>query len=483
MIFATGPIPQTRSHGPAVPVTPRTCVLLALGQSNMVDQSPADGTPWPATVQAMDTQTLAYAHPGTGPLTWLENNPGSSADWQSGPGQQVKTFARHWCAAHPHDTLIVVPCARGGTGFLDGAWPATGAGRLYNETIRLLDQVFADHPGAEFTAVLIQNGERDGNMGNVLFQFDLMRLIAGLRTRYTTPDLPVIVGEPGPTPAFTANDTPAHDLIRAHIRRSPDTAAHLAVASAVDPEGFETLQSVGDGLHFDHAAQKALGMMDHRALWQARLRNRQTLPDVALVWQSHDGGNWDAMEFVCDGVEAGDTLVVLTAANLASAAPLPTAMAIEGEALTLHLTQSVTQDRLLGLAVGSVTLAATPATDLLTLTASWTIAPAGGALSIWRVRGGLALDAPRIDWAADQSGAPLAASPATSGPVAMMAYAVNGAGEVSFTGDGTALVRGAGGRPSTYFATHLIGTPSGPVSMTPSTASDKVCGMIAVTLG
>lgn len=483
MSLTLGPQPFVAPLGPAPEPVAQTYVLLAMGQSNMVDQSANDSAvAWPANAQVMDTRDDSYGA-AANPLYWLETNPGAdTADWQSGPGQLVKHFAINWCAANPTATLLIVPAARGGTGFL-GDWLANGA-RLYTETLRLLDQAFADHPGAQFLAMLAQHGENDASDDNRVYRWNAAEMIAKLRARYGVPALPVIWGEPGPAAQFTLTTGPAYDDIRAQIRALPAMLPHVATAREADVATFDGLSDL-DNLHFDQASQKLLGGLHYQALATAQGNVSVSLPDVALVWQMAGEHGFTSFDMPTHDIAPGDTLVVLAGAHRSSGTPTITGITANGTAGVSHLAQLVVQSSRIGLSVASVTPAAIPAGVMSVTLTGGINAALGGALSVWRVRGGIAPGAGAFGHDAALGALSVTLSAGLPGPVAMLGYAVDTGGAVSFTGDGTAEAEGAGNTNAAYFTARRA-DPTGAgatLSLTPSQAPSHVCGMVAVALG
>ncbi|MDO5758705.1 MAG: sialate O-acetylesterase [Rhodobacterales bacterium] len=484
MFFDFGPRPYYQStQATSSPVAPRTSVLLAIGQSNMVDQSSNDNAvPWPTNALIMDTQTLGYA-PAAAPVKWLESNPGVTANWQTGAGQLVKHFAIKWCAANPEDTLIVVPCARGGTGF-SGEWVASGNGRLYNETIRLLDQIFTDHPDADFLAVLAQHGEADGKSNNRAYQWCATGLIASIRHRYDVQALPAIWGEPGPGARFSVTSAPGYDVVRTQIRDLPGQLCHVATAREADAAAFDALTDL-DKLHFDQASQKILGGLHYDALATARANTTVTLPDAALIWQTAGEQGWLNYNIPTEGMDAGDTLVILAAVHRSSGNPVIQTATVNGEAATMHLQESVIQGSRLGLAVGSVTLSAAPVGSTVPVDLTWGSLPLGGAISIWRIRGGASLPAGSFGHAASLGPVSVDLAADVPGTVLMLGYAVDTGQVIDFAGDGASLAEGPGNTNAAYFTARQFvhGGGAATVALNPSAAPNKVCGMVAVAVG
>lgn len=453
-------------------------VLLGLGQSNMVDQSPDDAAvAWPDGVLVMDTITETYAPPAP-PLRWLERTPGASQDWDSGPGQSLKHFAIDWCAANPGETLIVLPAARGGTGF-DGDWTANGTGALYDETIRLLDKLFTDYPQASFAAAVMQHGERDASNDNRCYLWNALEMVAKIRARYGAPELPFIWGEPG---QFSSTTGAGFDAVRTQIRALPTFMHGVATARSEDSAAYDALNDLGDGLHFDQPSQKVLGALDYAALATATANAHTTLPSVAHIWQTAGEPNWTAFDIVCDDLAAGDTLLVLALAHRSTGQPFINTLSANGDAATLHLGEFVQQTRRIGASVASVTLSSDPAGGIVPLAIDWQSNPTGGVLSVWRVRGAASFPAGSIarDYALGPMSTDLTAN--LPGTVAALAYAVDTTAAQVFLGDGQEIVGGPGSTNAVYFSARQlpVAGPSATFSVAPSSAPSHVCGMIAV---
>lgn len=464
---------------------PQTYVLLAFGQSNMVDQSSDDQTvDWPANVQILNTESETLEAP-VSPLTWLESRPGETGNWETGPGQLVKAFCRAWSQDHPEDQLIVVPAARGGTGFIEENWMANGQGRLYNEAVRLLDGLFTTQPAAQFLAVLAQHGERDGKQDNHMYLWNAQQFILKLRARYNRPDLPVIWGEPGPVAQFSVINEPGYEVIRQQIRQLPDSLAYVATARAADPAIYDGLNSL-DGLHFERASQQALGNLHHRALAHAQTNSSLVASaDVKHIWLSSDEQGYLSFEAVGADVQAGDQLVLLACAHRGSGTPTVGAAQFNGDTATLHLSELIVQNRRLGLSVASVTLTADPVDDLIPVALDWGTTPASAVISIWRIRGAApGVDADNVRFAANLGGLSVDLSAGLPGTVLSLAYGAHTGGSVQFSGDATSLLSGPSNGSSTYFqlGETLHDGSAQTLSFTPSEVPDRVCGAIAVMI-
>ncbi len=444
-------------------------VILALGQSNMVDRSGADATAvWPDAVRIFDPSTEEIALP-TKNLNWLPSVPGATTDFDSGPGHAIRIFAGLWCAQNPDRLLYVLPAARGGTGFKD-EWYADGSGVLYNETVRLLDALLDQLSGAEIVAAVMQNGERDAGQQNACYQWNAIEMIARLRGRYEQ-DIPFIWGEPG---QFSATQSADFARIRAQIRALPTEVPGFACARDQNQSLYDSLPDIGDGLHFDRAGQEALGQMDFDAL--ASLSGPVSLPGVALVWQSAGIPDWNNFDIAAYDLQAGDRLVFLTAAHRSSGNAYPETMEINGEsAAILHTSVHEVTTRL-ALSASTVSLTETPASPLLPVAISWQKQPLGGAISVWRVRG-KSVGTPQVSVGTGS----MTLTGSESGEMFLLAYGVDTAGEVVFEGGGETVVSGAGNVYATSFASQKVDA-TGEVVLTPQSTPSHGCGVIGLPL-
>ncbi|WP_369838287.1 sialate O-acetylesterase [Donghicola sp. XS_ASV15] len=455
------PRPIRPPSGPAV--------ILALGQSNMVDRSGADATAvWPDSVRIFDPVSEEVVLP-TKNLNWLPSVPGATTDFDSGPGHAIRVFAGLWCAQNPDRLLYVLPAARGGTGFKD-EWYADGSGILYNETVRLLDALLGQIPDAEIVAGVMQNGERDAGQQNACYQWNAIEMIARLRTRYDQ-DIPFVWGEPG---QFSATQSADFSRIRGQIRGLPEQVPGVACSRDQNPALYDSLSDTGDGLHFDRAGQEALGQMDLEAL--SSLSGPVSLPDVALVWQSAGIPNWNNFDIAAYDLQAGDRLVFLAAAHRSSGNAYFENMEVDGASASILHTSVHEVTTRLALSAATVTLTDTPASPLLPAEISWEKQPLGGAISVWRVRG-KNVGVPQVSVG---TGA-LTLAGAENGEMVLLAYGVDTAGEVVFDGGGETVVSGAGNVYATSFSSQRINA-TGEVVLTPQGTPSHGCGVIGLPL-
>ena len=141
-----------------------TEVVLLAGQSNMSGRGVYDA--------AIDTTSPRIKQFGGKPAlanyrtTFQASDPltHNDTDTQVGPGM---SFARRRIALRPNRTVILVPCAVGGTYLVasPAQWSPYGAGALFNQAVSQAKLALAANPGAVFSGVLWLQGEFDAFAG------------------------------------------------------------------------------------------------------------------------------------------------------------------------------------------------------------------------------------------------------------------------------------------------------------------------------
>ena len=177
-----------------------------------------------------------------------------------GPGLQ---FARRYLATLPADDIVVlVPAAHGGTALSTNAtlgWRWGVAGNLSAQFVaqvqEALTAISAAYPGATVTvrAVLFGQGETDSSTTNMIpaatYMADLDALIAGVRSTFANPTLPVILGQMIPESLGTGT----RDEINAVHLNTPYRVAHTGIGLT------EAGNSNGDLLHSNAKGQRIRG--------------------------------------------------------------------------------------------------------------------------------------------------------------------------------------------------------------------------------
>ena len=224
-------------------------VVLLAGQSNM------RGTygPISATLDAPDPQVLQWNH-GTStvsvaedPLPHEQTPPADSV----GPGV---SYGKDLAASlSGNDRVLLVPAARGSTGFSDGWWVAT-SGNGYKRAVARADAAMAANSRTALHSVCWVQGEHDAieGMSQATYASNLDAMIAAMRSNVTgaSSTTPFVIGDL--VPDFIANEAGAADIVAALA----DTPSRVTAAYFADSTG---LTDGGDNLHFDAASARALG--------------------------------------------------------------------------------------------------------------------------------------------------------------------------------------------------------------------------------
>ena len=309
-------------------------------------------------------------------------------------------------------------------------------------------------------------------------------MITKIRDRYNAPKLPVVWGEPGPVTQFGTTAGAGYDAVRAQIRALPTQLSYVATVREEDSTTFDALTAL-DGLHFNQASQKVLGDLHYAALTTAQGHTEANLPDVALIWQTVGEHGWLSYDIPAMDLEAGDTLVVLAAGHRSSGQPFIDAATLGGESAAVHLQELSVLARRIGLSVASVTLSAAPTGGTIPIALTWRSIPAGGGVSIWRVKGGTTLTPGSFGHDANLGPLAVDLTAGLPGMALTLAYAVDTAQNITFSGNGTFVVEGPCNTNAAYFtsrhSTHAGGTAT--LMLTPSATPDRVCGMVAVAVG
>lgn len=256
--FGLGELPlRSRAAG----IAPRRVAYLLAGQSNMVGMAAFDGgADYPAGV----LQLARAGGPSGGadgtlvPAHHQLDYPGASAA-NFGPALQ---FAIAWVAANPRDTLILVPTAVQGTGFVDGSW--TRAGARYLDSIQRMNALFAVAPDVRFGGILWGQGERDSKGdGLAAYQAALDTCLTGFRQDISkgAPTTPISIQgfDPG---LLSSGSYPDAAAVQAILADTPSRLGHTAYC--------DTSDLTGGGLHFDAPSLRILGARHHAAQIAAR---------------------------------------------------------------------------------------------------------------------------------------------------------------------------------------------------------------------
>lgn len=201
---------------------------------------------------------------------------------QAGDAGLEMGFAERFCAGFELDDLIIVPCGKGGTGFIDGEWTAGGA--AYTGAVGRIQAVIAAHPDAVVEGVLWHQGERDRG-ANTNYEADLTSLITRLRS-----DVPALAGKPFIMGEIGRFVSPGSVDVNAIMHTIAGSVANTAVVSS------EGLTDRGDALHFNAPSYRRLGTR----YWDAFATLRGSVGSggspvkriIVIAGQSNAVGNW-----------------------------------------------------------------------------------------------------------------------------------------------------------------------------------------------
>lgn len=201
---------------------------------------------------------------------------------QAGDAGLEMGFAERFCAAFELDDLIIIPCGKGGTGFIDGEWTAGGA--AYTGAVGRIQAVIAAHPDAVVEGVLWHQGESDRG-ANTNYQADLTSLITRLRS-----DIPALAGKPFVMGEIGRFVSPGSVDVNAIMHTIAGSVANTAVVSS------EGLTDRGDALHFNAPSYRRLGTR----YWDAFASLRGSVGSggspvkriIVIAGQSNAVGQW-----------------------------------------------------------------------------------------------------------------------------------------------------------------------------------------------
>jgi uncharacterized sulfatase len=260
----TGPGLVPADISTLAPGTEQLDLYLLIGQSNMKGRGTlpvqAANDPRIVSMHLKDDRWYVARHPLH--LTGDAQTFAGADNAGVGPGL---AFAQALATAHPHSTIGLIPCAVGGTSI--GGWRK--GGDLYANALRRAKQALAAGPKGKTSlrAVLWLQGEADAKEASLSrYPAALDRLVTSLRGDLARPALPFIASTIG---EMRAPDPAAPVRYEADINRIlldlPNKQPHTG---CVDARDLKT--HIGDFLHFDSAAQNAIGQRFAKALLELK---------------------------------------------------------------------------------------------------------------------------------------------------------------------------------------------------------------------
>jgi len=253
----TGQLPARPTDGSVTAPTNMTLFLL-IGQSNMAGRAPVkaeDRVPVPRAY-ALDRDDKWT--PAAAPLHYDRKNAGV------GPADG---FVRAYLAAHPGETVGLVPCAVGGSGMI--TWVPEGTGKAGANFRRALARAKVAQANGRFAGILWHQGETDAARPDAdarlaCYADRFAAMVARLRAELNDPELPVVTGEIGRFIKPRKDGRSVPDLFNPIVRALP---ARVAQCVCVSSEGLCALK---DDLHFNRDAALELGRRYHEAYAQLR---------------------------------------------------------------------------------------------------------------------------------------------------------------------------------------------------------------------
>lgn len=242
------PLAYALRQFPAGP-PPEADLFLIIGQSNCLG-----GATLSATLDYAGPNLFQWGRVGTSANRYIEGNEplqnNEVVQWQNLIGFAV-AFARDYYvpnALAQGRVVLLVPAARGGTGFTNG-WAVGDT--LYNEAIASANAAMAANPGNVFKGVFWQGGEAQADQGwtEVQYTEQLDALIAGMRAGITgATDVPFIIG--GMVPGWVAADVGRQPVADA-LANTPGRVANTGYADPSVPSVLGTAD-----IHYNADAQR-----------------------------------------------------------------------------------------------------------------------------------------------------------------------------------------------------------------------------------
>ena len=234
-----------------------TVAFLCIGQSNMIGRADyTTGAKFPSGVyqynQAGSVVSLAGAY---------------QMDFQDDVSTDMTpmvNFAIDFMAENPDATLVFIPAAVGGTGFITNHW--NQGDTWYNAAKNRANAYFTANPTTQFLGFLWHQGENDALTagGAAVYQTNLDTFIDDIRTDVTVAEAtsPFVLG--GFSQTFI-NYGADYSTVNSIVLDTPNRKSYTSVAEGVDL----TLQ---DTYHFNEAGVRIIGSR-YYTHWKSALVN------------------------------------------------------------------------------------------------------------------------------------------------------------------------------------------------------------------
>ncbi|MFT6747932.1 MAG: hypothetical protein ACJAZ2_002290 [Glaciecola sp.] len=150
------------------------------------------------------------------------------------------------------DTLVVIPCGKGSTGFCDNQWNKNDP--LYKDAVHRVSYVMANHPGSVLQAILWHQGEKGSDRDN--YEALLMSFISDIRKELNSPNVPFILG--GMVPFWVSENVKRREQ-QNKIETVSNSICNGGYADPEVPFAIVKEKNDIDHIHFDAAGQREMG--------------------------------------------------------------------------------------------------------------------------------------------------------------------------------------------------------------------------------
>ncbi|MBO0320963.1 sialate O-acetylesterase [Muricauda sp. CAU 1633] len=151
-----------------------------------------------------------------------------------------------------NDSVIIIPCGHGGTGFSDNMWNKGDA--LYNDAVSRVKYVQDKFQNSELQAILWHQGEID--VHNKSYERQLGNFINDIREDLNAENVPFILG--GMVPYWVSQDKSRLNQQK-KIAGIKDKLCIIGYADPSSPVVIEKENNKIDEIHFDADGQRELG--------------------------------------------------------------------------------------------------------------------------------------------------------------------------------------------------------------------------------
>jgi hypothetical protein len=227
-----------------------THVIILAGQSNMVGRAKISvvGSDYPLGVLQI-ARNGRFSGASDNDLVQAVS-PLDHHDAVAGSVGLSLTFVKHYKLMFPSCSLVLVPCAKGGSGFSQNNW--NKGDFYYKDLVERVNLLFTNNPTFKLKGFLWHQGENDEN--NLNYEDNLDSMFQDLKKDISVFDdtIPLILGTH--VPSWVGSDV-EKNVIEDIILSGPNRYKNSAIASSYFPSILGTF----DGIHFDVQGYYDLG--------------------------------------------------------------------------------------------------------------------------------------------------------------------------------------------------------------------------------